>query len=148
MYTYKEMREALDERIPEILNMPYHLDTVGFWRNEEIPTYCYYETLEHLFIDLITGTIKDDGLLERVLDFMEDMANSEDWDVRNLVQIQILDGLFGLERDEFLKMERMLCPETSKLLEESKHRFYEPNGYAPKKVDSPNARKKKKKNRK
>jgi len=131
MYVYEEMREILNERIPEVLNMPeYFKDKLTFdMGDEDIPTYCYYELLEHLFIGLITDEIKDNDLLKRVLDFMEDMANSKDSGVRDLMQIQILEGLFGLDRDVFIRMQKMLHPGTRKCLEVTKTAFFEPNGY-------------------
>jgi len=142
---YEEMQKVLDKRIPEVLNMPeFFKDKLTFvMGNEDIPTYCYYELLEHLFVGLITCELKDDDLLERILDFMEDMANSEDAMVGNLMQIQILEGLFGLDHDVFLKMEKKLRPKTKQSLEEVKHGFFEPNGYAPKKINSLNTKKKK-----
>ncbi|MCL2378023.1 MAG: hypothetical protein FWC77_02750 [Defluviitaleaceae bacterium] len=145
---YEEMRKVLDERIPEVLNMPEFFEgKLTFEMGDvDIPTYCYYELLEHLFVGLVTCEIIDDDLLERILDFMEDMANSEDGGVGNLMQIQILDGLFGLDRDVFLKMEKMLRPKTKQYLEKSKHGFSEPNGYVPNKINSQSTKKKKKRN--
>ena len=150
---YKEMREVLDRRIPEVLNMPeyfenkltYNVCSIG---DKDIPIYGYYELLEHLFIGLITGKIKDNALLERTLDFIEDMANSADDDVSNLLRVQILEGLFGLERDIFINMEKMLRPKTKENLEIVKTGFFEPNGYVPKNTNSQNKKEKRKRLRK
>ena len=113
MYKYEAMRETLDKRIPEILKTERYTEMIKLWGDTEIPTYCYYETLEHLFIDLLNGDVKDDKLLERILDFMEDMANSEDEEVQHLLVVQILEGLFGLDYDVFSRMQyKLLRPKT------------------------------------
>jgi len=144
------MREVLDRRIPEVLNMPEYFENkltynACYIGDKDIPIYVYYELLEHLFVGLITGEIEDDDLLERTLDFMEDMANSEDGNVLNLLRVQILEGLFGLERDIFIYMEKMLRPKTKENLEAVKTGFFEPNGYAPKNTSSQNKKREKRK---
>jgi hypothetical protein len=145
MLKYEQMREVLDNRIPETIKTDRYAETEVSWGDREIPIYCYYETLEYLFIDLLNGDIKDDKLLERVLDFLEDMANSDDVDVCCLMVVQILEALFGLERDVFIRMEKMLRPKTSEELERIKYNFYVPNGYAPEKIAEQKVKKKKKK---
>ena len=142
---YDDMRETLNNQVPEILESARYMEMIDFWGNEEIPMYFYYENLEHLFIDLLDGKIKDAGLLGRVLDFMENMANSKDGGVQNLLHVQILEGLFGLERDVFISMEKMLGPKTKEILETVKTGFYEPNGYVPIKTSSQNPKRKKRK---
>ena len=113
MLKYEAMKEALNEKIPEISKTARYADMIEFWGDEEIPTYCYYETLEYLFIDLLNGEIKDDKLLERILDFMENMATSDDEGVQNLLVVQILEGLFGLDYDVFIRMQnKLLRPKT------------------------------------
>ena len=130
MFKYETMREALNERIPEILRSARYTEILEFWGDEEIPIYCYYESLEFLFIGLVNSEIKDGELLKRVIEFMEDMANSEDDDVATLLQVQILEGLFGLDRSVFIEMEKKLLPRTAELLECTKHWFRAPNGYS------------------
>lgn len=116
IFSYKTMRETLNERIPEVLETSEYTEMVDFWNGKEMPMYCYYELLEHLFLKLLTGKIKDDSLLERVLDFMEGMANSDDIEVQNLLQVQILEALFGLEYDIFTNMEKRLFRSSTKAL--------------------------------
>jgi len=129
IFKYEEMREELDKRIPEILKTERYAENERFWGDEVIPIYCYYEALEYLFIDLVSGKIADDELLDRVLIFMEDMANSADREVVNLLVVQILEGLFGIERGVFIRMEKKMLPSTKGLLEVVKRRFRKPNGY-------------------
>jgi hypothetical protein len=131
IFVFEEMREILDQRLPEVTKTEEHAELLRFWGDSEIPQYCYYELLEHLFIDLITGKLHDEPLLNRVIVFMEDMANSEDREVANLVQVQVLEGLFCLDHDVFIQIESMLLPNTTKLLEQTKQWFYEPNGSFP-----------------
>ncbi len=120
------MRESLNERIPEVLSMPEYKDLMEFWHGEEVPMYCYYELLEKLFLQLLNSDINDAKLLSRALIFMEDMANSEDIDIQTLLQVQILEALFGLEYNTFKVMEKSLLPKTKELFECTRHFFNEP----------------------
>ncbi len=121
------MREVLDRNIPETLTMDEYSRMKELWTDEEIPMYCYYETLEHLFLKLLKREIINNELLNRVLDFMEDMAKSEDTDVQNLLQVQILEALFELDYDTFHIMETELFrPNTKELFNYTRNFFNEP----------------------
>lgn len=121
------MRENLDKIIPETLTMNEYSESKKFWSEEEIPIYCYYETLEHLFLKLLNREINNNELLNRVLDFMEDMANSEDVDVQNLLEVQILEALFGLDYVTFHNMEtKLFRPRTKELFNHARQFFNEP----------------------
>jgi hypothetical protein len=125
---YNRMREILGKEIPEIFETEKYRETIDFWNDEEIPMYCYYEILECLFIDLLKGNVLNNELLERVLDFMENMAKSKDADIQNLLQVQILEGLFGLNYKIFNNMERkLLRPATLSLFQQTKTGFNSPN---------------------
>ncbi len=127
MFKYAEMKKILDENIPETLTLDKYTETKQFWSDEEIPIYCYYETLEHLFLKLLNKEIINDELLNRVLDFMEDMANSEDVDVQNLLEVQILEALFGLDYNIFHNMEtKLFRPRTKELFNHARQFFNEP----------------------
>lgn len=127
MFKYAEMREILDKNIPEILTMGEYSEMKELWLDEEIPMYCYYESLEHLFLKLLKREIVNVELLNRILDFMEEMANSEDVDVQNLLQVQILEGLCGLDYETFHIMETELFrPSTKELFNYTRQFFEEP----------------------
>jgi hypothetical protein len=124
---YDRICETLDTKIPEIIDTVEYKKMVEFWKGEKIPIYCYYEILEYLFIDLLNGIIKNNELLERILDFMEDMANSKDIEVQNLLQVQILEGLFGLDYNIFTNIEKnLLRPKTLALFRQVKTYFNSP----------------------
>ncbi len=121
------MREILDKNIPEIFTMDEYSETKKLWLDEEIPMYCYYESLEHLFLKLLKREIVNVELLNRILDFMEEMANSEDVDIQNLLQVQILEALFGLDYEIFHTMETELFrPRTKELFNDTRQSFKEP----------------------
>lgn len=127
MFKYAEMREMLDNYIPEILAMGEYSEMKELWSDKEIPMYCYYETLEHLFLKLLKREIINVELLNRILDFMEEMANSEDVDVQNLLQVQILEALFGLDYETFHIMDTELFrPRTKELFNYTRLFFEEP----------------------
>ncbi len=151
MFVYEEMKTALNERIPEVIGLPRMVEIFKDWdckeieilpealwipqladiflnrEESEIPTYLYYETLEELFHMLITKQINDEALLNRVLVFMEDMAESEDIEVSNLMQVQILESVFGLDYDTFAEMESKFLPKTRELFQYTRQWFNEPS---------------------
>lgn len=130
MFKYESMREALIDRIPEVLQSEEYSKIKDFWKDELIPIYCYYELLEHLFHKLLHKEIEDEKLLNRVIDFMEEMASSEDEEVRNLLEVQILESLFGLNYTVFHNMETNLFRANTKLLfEKTKKGFISPKPY-------------------
>lgn len=127
MYKYAQMREILDKQIPETLTMAEYAAMKDVWSDDEIPMYCYYETLETLLLKLLKREIVNLELQNRILDFMEDMANSDDVDVQNLLQVQILEALFGLDYKTYHTMEtKYLRPSTKELFHYTRQFFIEP----------------------
>lgn len=124
MLKFDTMRETLNNRIPEVLQMKEYTEMREFWNDEEIPMHCYFEILEYLFLKLIKREVINDELLNRILDFMEDMANSEDWDVQTLLEVQILESLFGLDFYTFDNMENKLFRSRTKALFENTKKFF------------------------
>lgn len=58
---------------------------------------------------------------------MEEMAKSDDQDVVNLLQIEMLEPIFGLEHDVYREVVfRLLLPETLKLHHENLRLFNAP----------------------
>lgn len=125
MMNYDNMREILNHKIPEVLQMEEYIEMTEFWKDEEIPMYCYFEILEYLFLKLLKKEVVNDELLNRILDFMEDMANSEDVDVQNLLAVQILEALFGLDFNTFDNMENKLFRSSTKALFDNTKIFFQ-----------------------
>ena len=74
---------------------------------------------------LLTAESPDNGQLERVFDFLETMASSDDADVRDLLQVTVLEYLRSwhiLQRNS----EMLMQPETKKIFNKVKQYLGEP----------------------
>lgn len=82
---------------------------------------CFCDYIGHLLVDECQDNIK----IEKVFNFLEDMAVSEDRDVRNLLQVTVLEYL----RSWYLlqsKSEKLMLPETKKIFDCVKSYLEEP----------------------
>lgn len=82
---------------------------------------CFCDYIGHLLVDECQDNIK----IEKVFNFLEDMAVSEDQDVRNLLQVTVLEYL----RSWYLlqsKSEKLMLPETKKIFDCVKSYLGEP----------------------
>ena len=82
---------------------------------------CFCDYIGHLLVDECQDNIK----IEKVFSFLEDMAVSEDQEVRNLLQVTILEYL----RSWYLlqnKSEKFMLPETKKIFAHVKSYLQEP----------------------
>ena len=82
---------------------------------------CFCDYIGHLLVDERQDNIK----IEKVFSFLEDMAVSEDQEVRNLLQVTVLEYL----RSWYLlqnKSEKLMLPETKKLFDCVKSYLQEP----------------------
>ena len=71
---------------------------------------CFCDYIGHLLVDERQDNIK----IEKVFSFLEDMAVSEDQEVRNLLQVTVLEYLrswYLLQRES----EKFMLPETKKI---------------------------------
>ena len=96
--TYGDMREALLAAFPELLEQVW--ETFGsYYRLEtgtpdEMPeAYPIFEDVVQVLLLELLESDKDGGLLTRLFLFFENMANSSDINVRNLLGIAILEPL-------------------------------------------------------
>lgn len=82
---------------------------------------CFCDYIGHLLMDECQDNIK----IEKVFTFLEDMAVSEDQEVRNLLQVTVLEYL----RSWYLlqsRSEKLMLPETKKMFECVKSYLQEP----------------------
>lgn len=68
---------------------------IGIWFYDG--PYLYFPAFWKLFELVVTKQIYDGDLQDRIFLFMEEMAESDDQDAVNLMQIEMLEPLFGLE---------------------------------------------------
>ena len=114
--TYDNMNMLLQIRIPELTD---HIKKeTDYWKGKEVPTYCLYEGAINgsgFMVDLLTQKPNPE-LLSRVFGFFEEMANCEDFEVRNLLKVGILEYLWGEKLVEVAN--KYMHPQTKKLCDE------------------------------
>ena len=99
LFVHDECKEAI-EMVGELSNLPY----------------LYFPALWKLLNLVLVGKIKDNHLRDRIFLFMEDMAKSKDAEVVNLMQIEMLEPIFGLEYNLYRDVvHKYLLPESIKL---------------------------------
>lgn len=106
---YHEAVEELEQRFPEI---EYPLD---FEENYRDLAYIVYEDIFNKFIIKMFREDNEELLL-RIFDYMEEMASSDDIEVRNLLQVGILEELWS-ERLTFNRARKYMWPKTRELYE-------------------------------
>ena len=129
MYSYFGIVNDLLKEFPEISKnyaeeIAWIKDTFKGQENGGQTIYfdrCFCDYIGHLLVDECQDNIK----IEKVFTFLEDMAVSEDQEVRNLLQVTVLEYL----RSWYLlqnKSEKLMLPETKKLFDCVKSYLQEP----------------------
>jgi len=93
--TYDNINPVLLEKLPELARE--FEEEHDYWEGEKVPSHILYEkVLNHSgFMANLLLQDCDTMLIERVFDFFEEMANCDDEEVRNLLQVTILEYLWS-----------------------------------------------------
>ena len=129
MYSYSGIVNDLLKEFPEISKnyaeeIAWIKDTFKGQENGGQTIYfdhCFCDYIGHLLVDECQDNIK----IEKVFAFLEDMAVSEDQEVRNLLQVTVLEYL----RSWYLlqsRSEKLMLPETKKIFDCVKSYLQEP----------------------
>ena len=129
MYTYAEIVNELLAEFPEISEnyeeeITWIKDTFQGQDTEGQTVYfdrCFCDYIGRLLVD----ESQDDIKIEKIFAFLEDMAVSEDQEVRNLLQVTVLEYL----RSWYLlqnESEKRMLPETKKIFDRVKSYLEEP----------------------
>ena len=129
MYSYLEIVNDLLKEFPEISKnyaeeIAWIKDTFKGQETGGQTIYfdrCFCDYIGHLLVDECQDNIK----IEKVFTFLEDMAVSEDQEVRNLLQVTVLEYL----RSWYLlqsRSEKLMLPETKKIFDCVKSYLKEP----------------------
>ena len=120
MYSYSEMVNILLKEFPEISEQ-YAEDIAWLkdtFQNQESKGQTSY--FDHCFCDYIGHLLADkqqDNLkIEKIFAFLENMATSRDSDVRNLLQVTVLEYLRSWSLFQS-KSEKFMLPETKKMFD-------------------------------
>lgn len=129
MYSYSEIVNELLKEFPEISRryaeeLAWIQDT---FQDQETRGQTIY--FDRCFCDyigrLLVSERQDNVKIKKVFVFLEDMATSEDQEVRNLLQVTVLEYL----RSWYLlqsRSEKLMLPETKKMFEGVKSYLQEP----------------------
>ncbi len=129
MYTYAEIVNELLAEFPEISKnyeeeITWIKDTFQGQDTEGQTVYfdrCFCDYIGRLLVD----ESQDDIKIEKIFAFLEDMAVSENQEVRNLLQVTVLEYL----RSWYLlqnESEKRMLPETKKIFDRVKSYLEEP----------------------
>jgi len=93
--TYDNINAVLLERLPELavaIQKEY-----DYWKEEKVPSYCLYEGVLNSsgFMDNLLLEETNMELIKKVFDLYEDMATCDDVEVRNLLQVGLLEYLWS-----------------------------------------------------
>lgn len=129
MYSYSGIVNDLLKEFPEISKnyaeeIAWIKDTFKGRENGGQTIYfdrCFCDYIGHLLVDECQDNIK----IEKVFTFLEDMAVSEEQEVKNLLQVTVLEYL----RSWYLlqsRSEKLMLPETKKIFDRVKSYLQEP----------------------
>lgn len=113
--TYSNIITALNQAIPEVTEIPECVEIIGYADSLAHLPYLYFPAFNQLLTLLLTGKIDDPELLTRSFYFMEEMALFGDSGVVNLLQVEPLEIVFGLDYDSYQRAVSLMLPETKKL---------------------------------
>ena len=113
MLTYTDINTELKSRLPEIVTEAQHIH--GCYGDPRVKTEVFYfSAFNKILMQLLEVSLPDEELLWRMFRFMEEMAQSKDADVRQLLQITILEKLWD-DTATLRRAERRMFPYTRRV---------------------------------
>lgn len=134
MYSYSEIVSILLREFPEINEqyaeeIAWLKDTFQNQESEGQTSYfdhCFCDYIGHLFVVKQQDNLK----IEKIFAFLENMATSRDSDVRNLLQVTVLEYLRSWSLFQS-KSEKFMLPETKKMFAHVKSYLQAPSQAVP-----------------
>ena len=113
MLQYGTIIETVNQRFPEIHGHDECVELISCDEDLKKLAYVYFPAFWKLLEVTFLADEPNEDLLSRIFSFMEEMAMCEDQDVVNLMQIEMLEPLFGLEYVHYQRMvKKYLKPKT------------------------------------
>lgn len=129
-YCYSKIADTMLETFPEVREQ-YAKEILWIsdtFQGQETKDQSLY--FDRCFCDFLGRLLAveepDNGRLERVFDFLENMASSDDADVRDLLQVTVLEYLRSWHILQH-RSQKLMLPETKKLFETVKQYLGEPS---------------------
>ena len=89
---YASINEALMSRFPE-LDLLFK-EQIEFWEGEDMPPHCFMGDVLNKYVTELLRKNSDAQQIKKIFQFYEEMASSDDWLVRNLLQVTLLEYLW------------------------------------------------------
>ena len=116
---YEDLQRILGDRFPQLLpHISHYFDTYGCDFSEP---YILYNEVLNPYVKKLLREGNDNESLRDVFEFYEELAQSDDEEVRNLLQVELLEVLWA-EKALFTKACSQMLPETKKINENIKTR--------------------------
>jgi len=92
--TYEHINSILVSKIPELKESIE--EVTNYWKHERVPSHVLFAEVfyQNSFMYNLLSEECNIAIIRKVFDFFEDMANSNDAEVRNLLQVSILEYLW------------------------------------------------------
>ena len=113
--TYDRINDIFVSKFPELATL--FEEQYNLWNNSEIPPHCFLGDVLNDYIAELLRNRKDKEQIKKVFHFYEEMACSNDWRVKNLLQVTLLECLWD-EREIFEIALSYMLPQTRMLNEE------------------------------
>ena len=111
---YEDLCSILGERFPQLLpHISQYFDTYGCDFSEP---YMLYNEVLNPYVKKLLQEKTDSEALREVFEFYEELAQSNDEEVRNLLQVELLEVLWA-GKALFTKACSRMLPETKKINE-------------------------------
>lgn len=67
---------------------------IAFWETEEIPPHCLYGDTFDLYLSVLLHYYQEIDMIQRIFDFYEYLATEGDKEVKNLVEVTLLEYIW------------------------------------------------------
>ena len=109
---YEELQQILGERFPQLLpSISHYFDTYGY---DYFAPHILYHAVLNPYVEELLQKENDNKLLKEVFTFYEELAKSGDEEVKNLLQVTLLEALWE-EKKLLSKACVYMLPETKKI---------------------------------
>ena len=92
MLKYHSVNDYFLQKFPEL--ELFFQEQFKFWGRVEIPPHCFLGNVLNGYVSALLRDNSDRQQIEKVFGFYEELASSNDIEVRNLLQVTLLEGLW------------------------------------------------------
>ena len=133
MLTYTTINTELCDRLPEIASEAAHIHSC--YGDPRVKTEVFYfSAFNKTLVHLLKDATPNEELLWRMFRFMEEMAQSTDTDIRQLLQVTVLEKLWD-DTATLRRAEKRMFPCTRRVSDNILGYFTNPAAYRTKQFD-------------